>query len=278
MRKITIPYLVFASLYFVLALFTILALTLASTFDPFWQMFYLTTQPFGVYFNMGIVLLSCGVIVCIFNIARIYVSHLPKIYSLSIGVTLCIFLCLLYSEVFILERSALDFFSLKDSLVVNRENVFDKNLYEIVMDYVFYCAFVGLPSLVYIANLSFDKIAFGKILQLTQPNFSVIVCTLFGFTVNPFFNSGIYGYVDLVLLGLGMSFVVLHCYKRYVAMDSYAFFNVFLLFCVCAVVFLGDFKFVQGEAYFEVRKVFYSLALLSWSNFWMLKLTTFHNT
>lgn len=110
MRKITIPYLVFASLYFVFALFTILMLVLASYFDEFGQMFRLTTQPSGVYFNIGIILLICGVIVAIFNIVRIAISPLPKLYSFAIGIVLCVFLFLLYSEIFLLERTFLDVF------------------------------------------------------------------------------------------------------------------------------------------------------------------------
>ena len=274
MRKITVPYLVFASLYFVLGLFTILMLVLTSYFNEFGQMFRLTTQPFGVYFNIGIILLTCSVIVAIFNIVRIYISHLPKVYSLAIGIVLCVFLFLLYSEMFLLKRVFLDIFSLKDSIALNNENVFYKNLYQIVTDYTFYCFFILFPAIIYLANLSFDKSAIGKILQLTQPSFNVIICALFGFVITPFFKSGIYGYIDLGLLCLGLCFVGYYCFKRYGTMDSYEYFNVFLLFIVCFVMFFGDFKFVNGESYFEVRKAFYILVLFGWSNSWMMKLTT----
>ncbi|TLD83222.1 hypothetical protein LS70_005595 [Helicobacter sp. MIT 11-5569] len=274
MRKITVPYLVFASLYFVLALFTILMLVLTSYFDEFGQMFRLTTQPFGVYFNIGIVLLVCGVIVAIFNIVRIYISHLPKAYSLIIGIALCVFIFLLYSEMFLLKRVFVDFFSFKDSITLNEEKAFHKNIYQIVGDYFFYCFFVVLPSAVYLLSFTFDKSTIGKILQLTQPGFNVIVCTLFGFAITPFFKGGIYGYIDLVLFVLGLCFVGYYCFKRYSSIDSYEYFNLFLLLVVCFVMLFGNFKFVNGESYFEVRKVFYILVLFGWCNNWMMKLTT----
>lgn len=66
MAKITIPHLVFSSLYFVLALFTILMLVLTSFTPDFKHMFRLTTQPFGVYFSISAILLACGVIVSLF--------------------------------------------------------------------------------------------------------------------------------------------------------------------------------------------------------------------
>ena len=73
---------------------------------------------------------------------------------------------------------------------------------------------------------------------------------------------------------LGLCFVGYYCFKRYSNMDSYEYFNIFLLLVVCFVMFFGEFRFVNGESYFEVRKVFYILVLFGWSNNWMMKLTT----
>ena len=275
MSKITVPHLVFSSLYFVLALFTILMLVLTSFFGEFGQMFRLTTKPFGVYFNIGIILLTCGIIVAVFNIVRIYISHLPKFYSMIIGIVLCLFLFLVYCEIFLLKRAILDFFSLEDSILLLQENTFYKNLYQIIADYTFYCLFFVLPAFAYTFNLVFDKSTrFGRALQLTQPSFNVIVCVLFGFAIMPFFKSGIYGYIDIVLLLFGLMFIGYYCMKLRRNLDSYEYFNLFLLLIVCIVMVLGKFDFVNGEAYFEVRKVFYILALFGWSNGWMMKLTT----
>ena len=277
MSKITAPYLVLSSLYCVLALFTILMLALTSFFGEFGQMFRLTTQPFGVYFNIGIILLTCGVIVALFNIVRIYISHLPKFYSAIIGIVLCLFLFLIYCEIFLLKRTIMDFFSLEDSILLLQEDAFYKNPYQMIVDYTFYCLFVLLPALASIFNLTFDRSTIlGRALQLTQPSFNVILCALFGFAIVPFFKSGVYGYIDLVLLLLGLVFVAYYCMKRRRNLDSYEYFNLLLLVGVCAVMMIGEFDFVNGEAYFEVRKVFYILALFGWSNSWMMKLTTRH--
>ncbi|MCI5969034.1 hypothetical protein [Helicobacter sp.] len=162
---------------------------------------------------------------------------------------------------------------MEDSIVLSRNDIFNKNVYQIITDYVFYCLFMLLPSVAYLTNLSFDKSTIGKLLQLMQPNFSVMICVLFGFAMVPFFKIGIYGYVDLGLLCFGLCFVGYYCFKRYGAVDSYEYFNIFLLFVVCFVMLFGNFKFVNGESYFEVRKVFYILALFGWSNGWMMKLT-----
>ena len=96
MAKITIPHLVFSSLYFVLALFTISMLLLAGFTEDFKQMFRLITQPYGVYFMIAIILLLGGVVISLFHLVRIYTSYISKIYSLCIASVLLIFVCLLY--------------------------------------------------------------------------------------------------------------------------------------------------------------------------------------
>lgn len=187
MRKITIPHLVFSSLYFILALFTILMLVLTSFAPDFKHMFRLTTQPFGVYFSICVILLACGVIVSIFNIIRIYYSHLPKLYSVIIGLALCAFCFLLYYELFVARRTYFEAFSFEDSLKLVQENAFSKNLYQVSVDYACYILFVFCPSVVYLLNLSFNKsIKFVRILQLIQPGFNVMLGVLFGFAISPF--------------------------------------------------------------------------------------------
>ncbi len=275
MRKITFPYLVFSSLYFVLALFTILMLSLASFVPDFKQMFRLTTQPFGVYFNIGIVLLSCGLIVGIFNMVRIYMSHLPKSYSLMIALAICLFVFMFYADIFLFKRVYLEYFSLKDSILLSSKEAFKKTFYQAVVDYAFYFLFVMLPFLVYFLNFTFDKsTSLGRILHLIQPSFSGAVCMLFGFTVMPFFKSGFVGYIDFILLIFGFLMLGYFCIKGHKSLNSYEYFNLFLLLVIFAVMMSGSYEFVSGEAYFEIRKSFYILVLFGWCNTWMMKLTT----
>ena len=255
MAKITIPHLVFSSLYFVLALFTILMLVLTSFTPDFKHMFRLTTQPFGVYFSISAILLACGVIVSLFNIVRIYSSHLPKLYSLMIGCALCVFAFLLYYELFVMRRTYFEPFSFEDSLRLTQENVFSKTIYQM-----------------YIFNFSFNKSTnFGKLLQLIQPSFNVMLGVLFGFSISPFFKSGILGYFDLMLLCVGIGLVLYLCIKRNI--DSYEIFNLFLLLIICIVIMISSYSFVDSESYFEVRKAFYALVLFGWCSAWMMKLT-----
>lgn len=275
MRKITIPHLIFSSLYFILALFTILMLALTSFAPDFKHMFRLTTQPFGVYYGISATLLACGLIVSIFNIVRIYSSHLPKFYSVVIGLALCVFAFLLYYELFVLSRTYFEPFSFEDSLRLSQENAFSKNVYQIFVDYVCYIFFVICPALFYVFNFSFDRgTNLGKLLQLIQPSFNVMLGVLFGFAISPFFKSGIVGYFDLVLLILGLGLALYLCIKGNRSFDSYEIFNFFLLIVVCVVVMISSHSFVDGESYFEVRKAFYILVLFGWCNAWMMKLTT----
>lgn len=275
MRKTTIPYLVFASLYFVLALFTILMLALTSFSEEFRQMFRLTTQPFGVYFQLSIILLISGVFVAVFNGVRIYMSHIPKVYSWVVGIGFCVFLGLLYAELFLLNRTMLDYFSLKDTILLEKDKMFYKNIYQIIIDYTFYLFLILIPLSVYFLNLSFNKnLIFGRILHLTQPRFNTIICALFGFAITPFFKNGIHGYIDFCLLLLGLILVGYFCIKGHRDIDSYEYFNAFLLVVVSLIVVCGSFEFTDAESYFEVRKVFYMLALFGWCNCWMMQLTT----
>lgn len=275
MRKITIPHLIFSSLYFILALFTILMLALTSFAPDFQHMFRLTTQPFGVYFGISAILLTCGVIVSLFNIVRIYSSHLPKFYSLVIGLALCVFLFLLYYELFITRRTYFEPFSFEDSLRLVQENAFSKNTYQILVDYLCYILFVICPAIFYLFNFSFDKsMNLGKLLQLIKPSFNVMLGVLFGFSISPFFKSGIVGYFDLVLLAFGLGLVLYLCVKGKRTLDSYEMFNLCLLIVMYVVMMISSYSFVDGESYFEVRKAFYVLVLFGWCNTWMMKLTT----
>lgn len=272
MAKITIPHLVFSSLYFVLALFTILMLVLTSFTPDFKHMFRLTTQPFGVYFSISAILLACGAIVSLFNIVRIYSSHLPKLYSLMIGCALCVFAFLLYYELFVMRRTYFEPFSFEDSLRLTQENVFSKTIYQMFVDYICYIFFVIFPAIFYIFNFSFNKSTnFGKLLQLIQPSFNVMLGVLFGFSISPFFKSGILGYFDLMLLCVGIGLVLYLCIKRNI--DSYEIFNLFLLLIICVVIMISSYSFVDSESYFEVRKAFYALVLFGWCSAWMMKLT-----
>lgn len=274
MRKVTIPHLVFSSLYFILALFTILMLALTSFAPDFKHMFRLTTQPFGVYFGICVILLACGVIVSVFNIVRIYYSHLPKFYSVIIGLSLCVFAFSLYYELFVVRRTYFDAFSFEDSLRLVQENAFTKSLYQGCVDYAFYILFVFCPAVAYLFGLSFDKsLKFGRILHLIQPSFNVMLSVLFGFAISPFFKSGIAGYFDLVLLVLGLGMALYLCIKGNRSFDSYEIFNLLLLLIMCVIMMISSYGFVDGESYFEVRKAFYALVLFGWCSSWMMKLT-----
>lgn len=274
MRKITIPHLIFSSLYFILALFTILMLVLTSFVPDFKHMFRLTTQPFGVYFGVCIVLLIGGVFVSIFNIIRIYYSHLPKFYSILIGLALCLFIFLLYYELFVANRTYFDIFSFEDSLKLIQKNAFSKNFYQGCVDYIFYIFFVICPAMAYLFNFSFDKsLKISRILQLIQPGFNAMIGVLFGFTISPFLKYGVMGYFDLTLLILGLGLMLYLCIKGNRRFDSYELFNLLLLLIVGVVMMISSHDFVDGESYFEIRKAFYALVLFGWCSVWMMKLT-----
>ncbi len=275
MRKIVLQHTLFSSLFFILAVFTLLTLLLSGVVWDFRQMFRLVTQPYGVYYCIGVAFLTCGVMVSVFHIVRIYSSHLPRFYSAVILVALCAFALFLYYELFLLKRLYYDIFSLEDSLKFTKEGIFEKVPYQIYLDYGVYCLLVVFPFVVYFFRLSFDKSTkLGRILQLTQPNLNVMIVALFGFAIMPFFRSGVLGYVDLVFMVIGLVMMGFLFWKRRYLIGSYEFFNLLLLWILCLVMFFTSHSFVDGESYFEVRKAFYYFVFFGWCNGWMMKLTT----
>lgn len=272
--KKNIPFhLVFSSLYFVLALFTILMLLLSGFAEDFKQMFRLITQPYGVYFMIAIILLLGGVVISLFHLVRIYTSYISKIYSLCIASVLLIFVCLLYYQFFIEERVYLNLFSLEDSLKFVKEGILDKPFYIRVVDYLFYSLFVLIPCVVYFFNLHFDKSKIiGRIIELMQPNFNVIIGGIFGFSISPFFKNGIIGYIELIFLVLGLLVFIYIVVIRKNLLDSYEHFNLFLLLVVFVTMMITNHSFMDAQSYFEVRKAFYILVLVGWSSGWMMKL------
>ena len=275
MRKIALQTTLFSSLFFILAIFTLLTLLLSGIVWDFRQMFRLVTQPYGVYYCIGITFLACGIIISLFHMARIYSSHLPKFYSVAILVALCLFALQLYYEFFWLKRFTYDIFSLEDSLKFTKESIFKKDFYQFYLDYSVYCFFIVFPFAIYLFQLNFDKnTKIGRILQLTQPSLNVIIVALSGFTIMPFFKNGALGYVDLVLMLAGLSMVMFLCWKRKYLIGSYEFFNLLLLWAICLIMLFISHTFVDGESYFEMRKAFYFLMLFGWCSSWMTKLTT----
>ncbi len=272
--KKNIPFhLVFSSLYFVLALFTILMLLLSGFAEDFKQMFRLITQPYGVYFMIAIILLLGGVVISLFHLVRIYTSYISKIYSLCIASVLLIFVCLLYYQFFIEERVYLNLFSLEDSLRFVKEGILDKPFYIRVVDYLFYSLFVVIPCATYFLNLHFDKNKIiGRIIELMQPNFNVIIGGIFGFSISPFFKNGIIGYIELIFLVLGFLVFIYIVVIRKNLLDSYEHFNLFLLLVVFVTMMITNHSFMDAQSYFEVRKAFYILVLVGWSSGWMMKL------
>ncbi|AWI34296.1 hypothetical protein [Helicobacter apodemus] len=273
MKKNMLPHLVFSSLYFVLALFTILMLLLSGFVEDFKQMFRLITQPYGVYFIIAIILLLAGILVSLFHFVRVYTSYISKVYSLCIASILLVFVTLLYYQFFIQERVYLDFFSLEDASKFTKEGIFDKQLLIMIADYLFYGLFVLIPCVVYFFNLHFDKSKIiGRIIELMQPNFNVIIGGIFGFSISPFFKNGIIGYIELIFLVLGLLVFIYIVVIRKNLLDSYEHFNLFLLLVVFVTMMITNHSFMDAQSYFEVRKAFYILVLVGWSSGWMMKL------
>lgn len=275
MKKITFPQLIFSSLFFVFSLFTILMLLLAGFVGDFKQMFRLVTQPNGVYFSIEVVLIAGGIVVSAFHLVRIFVSHLPKIYSFVIGLALIFFVFFLYYEIFVFSRTYFNGFSLEDSLKLMQESVFYKSKYQMVLDYGSFLLLVIFPSIIYYFNLTFDKnTQLGRILHLTQPSFNIMIGAMFAFGISPFFKGGVLGYVDFTLFVLGFLILSYFVFKRRNFFNSYEFFNFFLLIILSMIMLGATYTNVDGEAYFEIRKAFYALILFGWCNSWMMKLTT----
>ncbi|MDE5591616.1 MAG: hypothetical protein K2I63_01480, partial [Helicobacter sp.] len=180
MKRISIWHVIFSSLFFVLAFFTILTFALSGFIADFNQMSRLVTQPKGVYFYIVIILLMLGIATNCFYLIRNFMGHL-KYYWLFTGIILLIFCNLFYYELFIEQRIYFKFFSLEDSLKFSTEEIFQKRSHIIMTDYIFYTLFIAIPCLIGLLNLKFKKTtALGRFLNLTQPSFNLVIAGLFG--------------------------------------------------------------------------------------------------
>ena len=272
MKKITITDVIFSSLFFILALFTLLTLSLSSFAEDFRQLFRLVTKPYGVYYGICVTLLLSGIFLSILSLVRL-LRNKQKIYSFLTFVMLCVFLMGLYYELFLYDRNYYDPFSLEDSLHFIEDNVNTKIPLQRIVDYAYYTIFIIFPAVIYIFNLKFNKSSIiGKILSLTTPNINLVLCVLFGFSIFPYFKDIFADTFDLTLILLGLIFFgYIHTKKRYLV-DSYEYFNLLLLLILITILVFSNYFFVNNESYFEIRKAFYYLALFSWCNDWMNKI------
>lgn len=271
MKKIYFSQLFFSSVFFIVSIFTILLLFLSGFVHELSQMFRLMTKPYGVYFIVEVAFLIFGVILSVFSLFRLY--RLPKLYLIVIFFMACIFGILFYLESFIVSRIYLDLFSLEDMLKFNNDNMFVKTYYQMIVDYIMYLLFIIIPSFIYLLSLRFDKnTKIGKILKLTKPNFNVIISALFAFCISPFFSGNLFGYIDLCLYLFGFALILTIVFKKKIILDSYEYFNLFLLILLMCVMIFCSHRFVDSESYFEIRKALYAFVVFGWCSIWMIKL------
>lgn len=275
MKKVSFTDVIFSSLFFILALFTLLTLFLSSFVEDFRQLFRLVTKPYGVYYGICITLLFAGVALSAINFFRLLKGNSQKIYSLLALFMLFVFLGGLYYELFLHDRNYYDPFSLEDTLHFIQDNVNTKIPLQRIVDYSYYIIFIIFPAIIYMFNLKFNKSSLiGKVLAITTPNINLVLCVLFGFSIFPYFKDIFADTFDLTLILLGLVFFgYIHTKKRYLV-DSYEYFNLLLLLILITILVFANYFFVNNESYFEMRKTFYYLALFSWCNDWMNKINT----
>ena len=274
MKKVSKTDIIFSSLFFVLALFTLLILSLSGSVDGFKQLFSLVTKPYGVYYKIGIIFLVCGLFLSLFTLVRLNRYRMQKIYVFAVFVMFCLFVWILYYEFFIFERLYHDPYSLKELLELTQEDALKKTLFQRAIDYSYYVLFVIFPIIIHLFDLHFDKSSkLGRLFQLTLPSMNLNLCVLFGFSVFPFFSE-MMGIVDCTLVIIGLiCFGYIHTKKRHL-IDSYEYFNFLLLLLLIVILIFSHYHYVDNESYFEIRRSFYYLALFAWCNDWMNKIKT----
>lgn len=274
MKKIGRTDVIFSSLFFILALFTLFVLSLSGSVDGFKQLFSLVTKPYGVYCTIGMIFLVCGLFLSLFTLVRLNHSPTQKIYIFAVFVMSCLFAWILYYEFFIFERFYHNPYSLEELLQLTQEDALKKTLFQRSLDYGYYILFIIFPITIHLRDLHFDRSSkLGSLLQLTLPNMNLNLCVLFGFSIFPFFSETM-GIFDCTLVIAGLfCFGYIHIKKRYL-INSYEYFNFLLLLILIVVLLFSYYHYVNSESYFEIRRSFYYLALFAWCNDWMNKIKT----
>lgn len=274
MRRVEMTEVIFSSLFFLLAVFTLLVVGLSSWTENFAQLFALVSKNRGLYVSLFQVWLGVGIIASIFFLfIRPSRPPLARKYRFSMGVMLAIFSATLFFSVVgrdvSLEQGVLSWVHHSAWLIW-----LDSYAGTRLLDGLFFMMFVGLPLGMWLGGVEFDREdRLGRFLHALRPSVNLAIATLFALAIQPVVKESWWHYGELVVLWSGIGLLGALYYRRRYYFGFYESFNLMLLILGVALLALAHPVFDGYVNYYEAKKSFYGLILLGWSVRWMERLT-----
>ncbi len=268
----------FSSLFFLLALFTLLVLGLSNYADNFSQLFMLVNKNRGVYASTLNVLAVFAILTGVFFLRIRAKEHLSLRYKIWIVIMITLFAIFLILSMTVHWANATPSeTSLLNDIYALRQRIalfIDSYLGERLLDMTFLTLFALLPMSAALNNIDFNyEDHFGRLFYLLRPSANVVIITIFTCMIQPFFKEHWWEYWEIFMMFLALSLLVLLFCRQPKIFGFYERFNLALLAVCTLMILFSSELFQENVDYYETKKAFYTLILLGWSARWMERIT-----
>ncbi|MGP1450276.1 MAG: hypothetical protein ACTTJS_04030 [Wolinella sp.] len=267
MKRIETTELLFSSLFFLFAIFTLLIVGLSHYTHSFSQLFALVNSEQGIYALIFDILTISGLLLSLFFIFfRKKSRTLPIKYKLSMWLTSLFFAALI----------ALDS-AYGGSILVKIEELSGVSINIILhlLNVLFFGAFVFLPLIVWLREMEFDRSdSLGRYFHALRPSPNIAICTIFMLSIQPIIKDSIIGYLELGILWLGLAMILLLWARKRKFFGFYESFNLLLL--IASVILMSLSYELFSTEYHSMKMTFYMLILVGWSARWCERITHSH--
>ena len=282
MKRVETTEVLFSSLFFLLAIFTLLVVGLSQYAKNFSQLFALVAKERGLYAVLLNLFMTVGFFSTLFFLFRPRARpRLSLRYKISMTGMLFLFFGTLLLGLSVkmgngsIERESVA--GIIDWLYYARQSLarwIGSYWGERALDWLFFFSFVFLPLLIWINEMEFDRNdLLGHYFHSLRPSINLSIGTLFGMSIQPLFKESWWEYNELALLGLGLVLLAILFYKKRHYFGFYEIFNMVLLGMALLLMALAHSLFEGYIDYYEAKKAFYGLVLLGWSARWMDRIT-----
>ncbi|PAF48245.1 hypothetical protein BKH41_05900 [Helicobacter sp. 12S02232-10] len=277
MNRPNIYKVIFSSIFFLLFVFTVLALLVSQFSNTFSQLFLILTKNDRAYDNLVKFYYFCGILMALGYL--IFSSWIKKDIFFQKLVAFGICIILIFILIFSLDGTkSLD--STISGLVVGEglRNLSFFNLVRINFSYIivsgfFYFFFLFFPLILFSLGFHFNtKNKIGKYLAFFCPSINVCLVVLFASGFQAYYDkSNLFLYIDFFMFYLGFVLFmrVFLSHKEFFGFYEYANILIFAL-GVLVCLFCSN-TLSQAENYYNARMAFYMLAFLGWCGEWMYR-------
>lgn len=266
---------IFSLIFFSFFVFTNLTLFISQFSHSFSHLFLIFIREGQLFDSVSVFLFFCGFVLSgIFVVLSSWYhtsNTLERIFMLILSV-IFIYLVILKVTYVPLEEDVMDMFAIEGS-------IYHRDFFELLHDYlpriVFiagaYIFFVYMPLLFEIFALRpSHNSQLGKILYNIKPSINVVIVTLFGLSLQPYyFRDNFYAYCDIVALLIGIILLVWVMIKHREYFGFYEYMNFALLILSVIICFICTSVLSISDNYFNARYTFLVFAFVGWCAEWM---------